>query len=347
MRRVVACGFFLVGTLLVVGPASAQDRARTIDDFSIPDKPASRVDIESENIFGFTEGTDTNEKDEKELSVESISRFQKRRLFGGVAPQGAPGEGACAPAASDDDPPVCDAAPAATGPGGKPRFRATSTKLGFEYGVTDDFSMEFNLFGQARNVKNMPGLPNKSFASFDGGSIEFKYRLIQRTPENPFGLAVEFEPRVSRVEEETGRAASSFSGEMKLMFDVRLVPDRVWFATNVGFEPEFSRLRGTGERERQSTFGWSNALTFRLDENVLAGAEMRYLRAYDGAFLNRFEADAWYIGPTLYAKLSKSAYLSAAFSARITGSEKLLEVGEFGTAVFERYAFRLKLGAEF
>jgi hypothetical protein len=87
-------------------------------------------------------------------------------------------------------------------------------------------------------------LPSKSFSAFDGLSVELKYRIIERTTENPFGFAIQIEPRWSRVADVEGRGQNSFSLETKLLADLRIIPDRLWLASNASWEPESGRLRG-------------------------------------------------------------------------------------------------------
>jgi hypothetical protein len=317
------------------------------DDFSIPAEPSAKFDTDSENIFGFTEGTDTPKQGEREISIDGIGRFGKRR-FG---PAGLPE--LAVPDISDqlrDDDQNAVALPGPAGPVARRSvYRALNAKLGYQYGLTDDLSVELGVFGDARRVKNVPDLPNKSFGTLDGLAVELKYRLIERTRDNPFGLALQVEPRWSRVADVEGRGQNALSLETKLLADLRIVPDRLWFATNLGWEPQSGRLRGTGEPVRESTASWSNALSLRVSETTFVGAELRYLRAYGGLFLTRFEGDALYLGPTLHHKISKDAYISVAYSGQVAGKDRDPEFRNRGLNLthFERHQVRIKVGMEF
>jgi hypothetical protein len=333
---------------------------RQQDDFSLPDqgKP-SRFETDSENIFGFTEGTDTPAQGEREISLEGIGRFGKRRFS--PPPRTVPDTGAPirGPALGDDDddPPPAAAAPAraaadddrAQGPAGRPRYRAVNGKLGYQLGVTDDLSLELGLFGDARSVRNVPDLPNKSFAAFDGLSIELKYRIVERTQDNPFGFAVKLEPRYARIDELEGRGQNALSAEAMLLFDMRVIPDRLWFASNLAVEPGAGWLRGTGAMERDSMLSWSNAFSVRVAETTFLGAEARYFRAYEGLALNRLLGDALFLGPTLHHRLSKSTSISFAYSGQVAGRDRT--PGFAGHALdlthFARHQLRLKVGMEF
>src|SRR3954452_5317668 len=110
------CIPILIGTVLstsvFVASATAQqgDAAErrptkpSADDLSIPSETNERVETDSENIFGFTEGTDTQKQGKREVSFGGVGRFGKRR-FG--RPQ-LPDTSAPEPSglASDDDVPT-------------------------------------------------------------------------------------------------------------------------------------------------------------------------------------------------------------------------------------------------
>jgi hypothetical protein len=325
-RLLIACSACLLAMAIV--PVAAHD-----DDKKSAGPGTATKEVDTGDIFGFSEGADTPEKGGHQVSLDTFSRFHKRRLFGPRMPS--PGEEAA------------EEAPGTSGPGGKPRYRVLTAKLGYQYALTDNFAIEVGLFGHARDVRDLGEVPNKRFAAFDGGSINFKYRLIQRTEQNPFGLAVVIAPRYARVEEGDGRGVDAFQTDAGIVLDARIIPDRLWFATNIGYQPELSRARGTGQTERASGFTWSNALTARVAANAFAGVEVRYVAAFDGAFLNRFGADAYYVGPTANIRFSESAFLTAALAFRVTGSEPTLPPGEIGAAQFPRTLLRLKVGASF
>src|SRR3954466_13519868 len=127
--------FGLGGTPAIAQQGDVTERRPTAvrqqDDFSLPDqgKP-SRFETDSENIFGFTEGTDTPAQGEREISLDGIGRFGKRRFSppARTAPETAAPIQAPAVGDDDDDPPPIAAAPARAagdddrpqGPAGRP-----------------------------------------------------------------------------------------------------------------------------------------------------------------------------------------------------------------------------------
>ena len=99
---------------------------------------------------------------------------------------------------------------------------------------------------------------------------------------------------------------------------------------------------------RESTFAWSNAVALRIAETTFVGAEVRYLRAYDGTFLNRFEGHALYVGPTLHHKFDK-AFITIAYSGQVAGKDRDPELRNHRLDLthFERHQLRVKVGMEF
>jgi hypothetical protein len=279
-----------------------------------PAAAGEESDVDTENLFGFTEGSTTGRRGEQEVLLDTVGRAGKRR-----------GE---------------------TGPA---RYGAASTKLSYQFDPTDAFSIEFGLFGDARRVRGGTDLPDKDNGSFDGAGIELKYQFLKGTDAQPLGLALELRPRFARVLPVEGTGANLFDMESVLQLDLRLVPDKVWYGMNLSVEPTVGTLRGTRETDRSSTFLWSNAVAFRLDSDTFVGPEVRYLRAYDGAFLNRFEGRALTLGPLLYRRLSDKAFVTLAYAGQVAGRDRTPDHTRrpLDLTHFERHAVRVKLGMEF
>lgn len=279
-----------------------------------PAAAGEESDVDTENLFGFTEGSTTGRKGEQEVLLDTVGRAGKRR-----------------------------------GDAGPGRYAVANTKLSYQFDPTESFSVEFGLFGDARRVRNAADLPDKDNGSFDGVGIELKYQFLKGSDAQPLGLAIELRPRFARVLAVEGRGADIFDMESVVQLDLRLVPDKVWYGMNLSVEPTIGTLRGARETDRSSTFLWSNALAFRLDADTFLGPELRYLRAYDGAFLNRFEGRALTLGPLLYRRLSDKAFMTLAYAGQVAGHDRTEGQTRrpLDLSHFERHAVRVKLGVEF
>ncbi|AWN37742.1 hypothetical protein DK427_20095 [Methylobacterium radiodurans] len=270
--------------------------------------------IDTENLFGFTEGTDVGKKGEQEILVDTIGRFSKRR----------------------------------DGPG-RSGYGAAQPIVSYQYDLTDNFSIEPGLWFDARDSRNIAGVPDKSFGTFNGGSLELKYQFFKRTAERPFSLALQAEPQYARITPIEGQGADVYSFETRLIADARLVPDRLWGGINLIYDPQVARLKGSGEVDRSSTLSVSGTLMAKVAGDLYLGPEARYMRAYEGAFLNRFEGHAVFVGPVLHYQVMEKGYLTLAYSTQVFGHDRDPDFADraFNLNQFSRHNLRVRFGIEF
>ena len=98
--------------------------------------------IETENMFGFTLGSDTDEAGGSGVALETVGRFVRR--------------------------------------GG--HYTAIGGKLEFARGFADDLSASLSLLGGYRSISVIGNLPNTNRLRFDGVGGEIRWRLLQRGP---------------------------------------------------------------------------------------------------------------------------------------------------------------------
>ena len=65
----------------------------------------------------------------------------------------------------------------------------------------------------------------------------------------------------------------------------------------------------------------SSALAFQILPKVAVGADVWYLRHYDGITFGSFTGDAVYVGPTFYWEIGPKVLMSAAWEAQVAGPE--------------------------
>lgn len=191
-------------------PAAGKDKGKS-----------DNKDVDTEHLFGFTEGSDAGEKGEHEVVVDTVTRLSKRR----------------------------------DGPG-RSTYRVFDTRFAYQFNPIDKFSIEFSAFGNFRRQHNIADVDDKSFGAFDGVSLELKYQFLKGSAEQPLGLAIELRPRFTRVLPIEGNGANVFDMETLLQLDVQVVPDKIWYGSNISFEPAAGRQRGSGEGYRSSTLLW-------------------------------------------------------------------------------------------
>src|SRR5437763_13068216 len=224
------------------------------------------------------------------------------------------------------------------------RYAATETKFEFEYTPNQYIQLEFGPLAAAHFIRDVTDLDNRSTFRPSGFFGEIRYLLLDR-PASPVAVTVSFEPNYRAFDETGGAPVTNFEFETKIMADVELVKNRVYGAVNLIYEPEITRMPD-GSRERESQFGLTGAVSFRVLPDLLIGVEADYFRHYDGTFLNTFTGDALFIGPALYYKFARKMFLTAAWNAQVWGRE--IETGQrLNLEEFSRSRAKVKVAVEF
>jgi hypothetical protein len=294
---------------------------------------------ETEDMFGFTDGTDILEKGKFELTTEIGGAFGKR--------------------------------------GG--RYRVGSIFDSFTFAPFDRLSVEIGATYNHFSIRGIPVLDNRNRGGLSGLSSEITYQLVKRVDSAPIGVALIVEPGVGFLDQEAGERGRGVGVETRLAFDTALVPRTVFAGLNLIYEAEQFRPRGRvffndeGEEidsaligcgsesssencpifsrraaiKRDSQIGISGALAFQVAQNVFIGAEIRYMRAYEGLGLQKFEGHALSVGPTFYAKLSERFVISASFSTQVAGRSVEEPDRTLDLDNFPRHQAKLKVSYEF
>ena len=321
-----------LGGAALIGSAGTSAFAAPRDDDR---KPAT---VETESIFGFTEGSDTGEAGERELSYGLLGRQRARAN----------------------------------------RYGAVQNDLRFEHSLSDDLKLGLGTFldayrssrravpeSDAQDARDAlplsvqdddtgtadisaPALTRRSLVT--GLSAEAKYRILERGQDSPFGLAVSFEPEWRRAVSGRGTGTSLIQFQTKIMADAAIIPDRLFFAVNASWEPQVTRTPENAT-VRDSNSEISAALAARLSERLFIGGELRYLVSFEGFSLSNVTDTGVFVGPTVFANLSERASMSAAWSVRVGGQirSEPEPVPDFGNVPdpLERHHVRLRFSYTF
>jgi hypothetical protein len=287
--------------LIVVSLLAATSSAR-----GDPGKRADKSgEVDTEHMFGFTEGSDIGEAGEKELEADSTGRFRK---LGGS-------------------------------------YNNVATALEAKYSFSDRFRLSAVATVAYYEITGVNAIDDRRQGTLQSVSFDARFRLFDRE-HAPFGLTLSVEPHRGFADEMSGEPADQYGAEFRVLADRELIPGRLFAAFNVSYEPEQTRLRGSGETLRESTLGVGAALAMHVMPDVFIGAEARSLRHYDGLGLNGFAGQALYAGPTFYATFGKRYFISAAWNVQVwgavAGSSGALDLDNF-----ERHHVKLRIGARF
>jgi len=271
--------------------------------------PVVYRDVETKYIFGFTEGSGIGLEGEKEFSFDTIARFGKR-------------DG---------------------------RYWASESKIEYEFTPNQYVQFELGPLVAGHNIKGVTGLDDRKQLAFGGFFGEIRYLLLDRGPSSPLAVTLSVEPEWRRIDETSGEHVTNFELELKLNADVELVKNRLFLGANLLYEPEATHDPdhvGSGW-EKESTGGVSGALSYRIVPAVFIGAEVWYLRHYEGTWFNTFTGDALFVGPTLYVQLGRKAFMTAAWNVQVEGHEVENPSASLNLSEFSRQRAKLKFAVEF
>jgi hypothetical protein len=224
-------------------------------------------------------------------------------------------------------------------------YNAASSTLSAEFVPLPNLRTEFTGALVSYDIAGVSGLADQRYTAFGGLSADIRYRVLDRATA-PFGFAIGAEPHWGRADDVTGEPVSQYGVDFVAAADWEVIPDRVVAAFNLLYQPETMRSKVTGTWSQESTAGVAFAVMGQVHSGILVGGEARYLRKYDGLGLDTFAGQGFFIGPTVYFKLSERAWITAAWSAQVAG-QATASVGSLDLVNFERRQARLLFGVNF
>jgi hypothetical protein len=308
-------------------PAQPQGRQQAQDSKQSKEDKQAQSEIGSEDLFGFTEGSDVGDAGELEGSIDSTGRFGRR--------------------------------------GG--RYRVFSPTFEVEYTPAERLSLSLDATFDRYWIHNVPELENRNTGGLSQLSTQWRYQFIKRDPSPVgLTLSVEpqlgfFDQDTGERARRTGLeavlsldtvlVAERVFGAVNLTYEAERVRPKGF----IGLDRDLGEVDPSdpaavavvrSPAERESTLGISAAVAYQAVPNLFVGAEARYLRQYDGLDFKAFEGHALFIGPTLYVKVSDHLSLSAAWDVQVAGKAND-EPGHLDLENFERHQAKLKLITQF
>jgi hypothetical protein len=224
-------------------------------------------------------------------------------------------------------------------------YDAATGTMSMEFVPIPNLRTEFTAVVNSYDISGVSGLADQHYTAFGGLSADIRYRLLDRATA-PFGFAIGAEPHWGRADDITGEPVSKYGVDFVAAADWEVIPDRVVAAFNLLYQPETMRARSTGIWSQESTAGAAFALMAQVRSGIFIGGEARYLRQYDGFGLDNLAGQGFFIGPTVYFKLSQRAWMTVAWSAQVAGHATAV-AGSLDLVNFERQQARLLFGVSF
>ncbi len=222
-------------------------------------------------------------------------------------------------------------------------YAATETRLEYEFTPNQYVQIELGPMMSSHNIHNVTDLDDRHQTEFSGWFTELRYQLLDR-PSSPLAVTLALEPEWHRIDETSGAPVENYGLETRINADLELVPHRLFFGSNLLYEPETTRDQ-TGSWTNEATVGASAALSYRVVPAVVIGGEAWYLQHYGGLGSMPFTGDAVFVGPNLYIQITPKMFVQAAWNTQVGGHEP--GIGTFDLADFPRNWARLKFAVEF
>ena len=224
-------------------------------------------------------------------------------------------------------------------------YDAGSSTMSVEFVPMPKLRTEFTGVVNSYDITGVSGLADQRYTAFGGLSADIRYRLLDRATA-PFGFAIGAEPHWGRADDITGEPVSQYGVDFVAAADWEIIPDRVVAAFNLLYQPDTMRTNLTGTWSQESTAGIAFGVMAQVHSGIFVGGEARYLRQYDGFGLDTLVGQGFFVGPTVYFKLSERAWMTLAWSAQVAG-HATAAAGSLDLVNFERHQARLLFGVNF
>lgn len=282
-------------------------------------------EIGSHYLFGFTYGSDIETEGKGELLSITRADFMKRGPL---------------------QPPQSPAAVQKIAEG-ESLYEAVQETVEFEHTLSDRLQYAVGVIGISHDIRAVADLPNRNNVALKGLFGELRCILSRRGVDSPFGVTLHVEPRWGNTSTVTGRGETAIDSDTRLIIDTALVPDKLFAAVNVMYQPEFLREPGESKWLYRPTYGVFGGASYFINPKIAVGGGLQYVhtQSFDLAS-NKFAGDALFLGPQFYLRLSDRLFVTGAISTQVTGHSEA-DPRPLDLVNFTRYSARAQIGGEF
>ena len=229
-------------------------------------------------------------------------------------------------------------------------FDAQDYRIELEHGVTNRFSVAGYANFAGHHIRNNEERVDRDFA-LRGLSAEFKYQVLSPFKDG-LGLVLYAEPAWSRIHG-GGEKGTELELEFKAIVQKNFLDDRLIWAANFTFEPEWEKEKEVDEITGDTEVEWekdlklevSSGVTYRVANGWYAGVEGRYASVYpDWTNGLHRETYAVFAGPVIHYG-GKKWWATLSYQPQLFGGPS--PVGSRALDEYEKREIRLKLGYNF
>src|SRR5262249_21218057 len=165
-------------------------------------------------------------------------------------------------------------------------YDAQNYRVELEHGFTDRLTISGYANLVSLHVRNSDERIDRDFA-FQGLSAEFKYNVLSPFKDG-LGLTLYAEPGWSRIHSVEGEKGTEYELELKAILQKNFLDDKLVWAANFTFEPEWEKEKEVDEETLKTETEWekelklevSTGLSYRVAPGWFAGIEGRYSSVY-------------------------------------------------------------------
>ena len=229
-------------------------------------------------------------------------------------------------------------------------FDAQDYRLELEHGFTDRLTVAGYANFAGHHIRGLDDENIDRDFAFRGLSAEFKYNVLSPYKDG-FGLTLYAEPGWSRIHG-GGERGTEYELEFKAIVQKNFLDDRLIWAANLTFEPEWEReveMEDSGEREveweKELKLELSSGLSYQVAPGWFLGGEARYASVYpDWTNGLHRETYAVFAGPAVHYG-GKQWWATLSYQPQLFGGPS--PNGSRALDEFEKRELRLKIGYNF
>ena len=200
--------------------------------------------------------------------------------------------------------------------------------------IPDNIRFAFGTLLDGYAIQDGPGFPQRTGLGFEGATGEVRWQALERSESLPLDLTLSFSPQWRRIDDLTGTETNTYSAQTAILAVAAIDPDKLFLGFNFIYEPA---VTGASDGwQNNSSLEVSLAASYAIAPNIFAGAEVRHL---NGSEQGLFSSHAFYIGPSLYAKLSETLAVKVTWSEQVPDGPN----GRLDLENFERHQALLLL----
>lgn len=226
-------------------------------------------------------------------------------------------------------------------------YDAQDYRLEIEHGFPQRFSASAYLDFASHHISGMDPQFDQVHRNLDfqGVSAEFKYKLLD-DDKDEIGFVIYAEPGWSRIHVVEGETGAEYELELKTVFSKGFNHDRIIWAGNLTFEPEWEHDRlqtmpAGAHWEKELKLQASSGLAYRLAPQWYAGVEARYAGVYPNWTHGLHSAaSALFAGPCI-SLMGKQWSATLSVLPQLSGSPN--PAGGRNLDEFEKREIRLRL----